>query len=136
MSAETLALAVRDLAPAGTVLGEVTGEDPPLPWRSLTVRMPTPDLRSDAATALAGTVRVTATLAAASDQGVLRIGDEMALALEGAKPVVPGWVCGPLLHVGSSDPYLAEATVQDANRRLTVLHLNFIFSAIRLPEEP
>ena len=132
MTAEHVALAVRDLAPAGTVLGEIIGDDPPLPWRSLTVRMPTPDERSDAATTLAATVRVSATLAAASDQGVLRVADEMVQALERKRPVAEGWLCGPMLHVGSSDPYLSEATVHSANRRLSVTHVSFIFTAIRL----
>lgn len=138
MSVEALALSVLALAPEGTALGEVTGENPPLPWRSLSVRFPTPDMRSDASTPLAASVRVQATLAAASDRGVLLVADEMAQALEGARPSAAGWQCGPLLHVGSGDPYLAETTDPTSNRRVVVCHLSFIFTAIRIPtpEEP
>lgn len=131
MTAELVALSVLAMAPAGTVLGEVPGEDPPLPWRSLTVRMPTTHTESDAGTGVADLVRVTATLSAASDQGVLRIADEMLVALAGRRPVVEGWTCGPLRHVGSSDPYLAQPTETQSNRRVTVCHVSFAFTAVR-----
>ena len=132
MTAELLALAVKALAPLGTVLGEVpSGTN--LPWRSLSVSIPGSPERSDAATVQSAVVRVQVTIATATDQGTLRHADEMVQALEGAVPVAAGWSCGPLLQVGMGSPYMSEATVQTANKRLSVIHISFAFTAVRLP---
>ena len=132
MTAELLALAVKALAPAGTSLGEVpSGSNPP--WRSLSVSVPGSPERSDAATVQSLLVRVQATISTVTDQGTLRIADEMVQALEGARPIAVGWSCGPLLQVGMGSPYLADATSQTANKRLSVIHVSFAFTAVRLP---
>lgn len=133
-AAERLALAVLALAPAGTVLGEVTGEDPPLPWQSLSVAVPGLPERSEAHTVQSYTAQVNANVATASDRGTLRVAGHLIDALEGRKPVAEGWKCGRIgVHGSPSLPYLAEATVQGANRRLVVVHVAFRFAAVRLP---
>lgn len=132
-AAERLALAVLALAPAGTYLGEVPGEDPPLPWQSLRVSVPGLPERSEAHTVQSSVAQVSATISTASDQGTLRVAGHFVDALEGARPVADGWRCGPIgLHGAPSQPYLAEATVQDANRRLVVVHVAFRFTAVRV----
>lgn len=129
---EALAQAVLTLAPVGTELGEVTGEDPPLPWRSLRLSVPGLPEWSDAGTAQSYVAQIGVNVAAASDQGVLRVAGEMVGALEGARPVAAGWTCGRIgLHGSPSLPYLAEATVHGANRRLAVVHVAFRFTAVR-----
>ena len=131
---DVLANAVKALAPAGTVLGEVPDETP-LPWRSMRVSIPGVSERSEASPPQAFVVRVSLLISAATDAGVLRLADEATAALEGRRPVVPGWLCGPLLSRGSSQPYTTNATVQAANRRLVSVPLSFEFAASRLPEE-
>ena len=138
-AAERLALSVLALAPAGTVLGEIIGEDAPLPWQSLSVSIPGLPERSDAHTAQSYTCQASVNVASASDQGTLRVAGHVVDALEGARPVAAGWSCGPIgVHGAPSQPYIAEATVAAANRRLVVIHIAFRFTAVRLPttEEP
>jgi len=133
-AAERLALAVVGLAPSGTVLGEITGEDAPLPWQSLSVSVPGLPERSDAHTVQSYVAQVSATVSTASEQGTLRVVGHMIDALEGATPVADGWKCGPIgVHGSPSLPYIAEATVADANRRLVVVVVAFRFTAVRLP---
>ncbi len=133
-AAERLALAVLALAPAGTVLGEITGEDVPLPWQSLRVSVPGLPERSEAHTVQSYIAQVQANIATASDQGTLRVAGNLVDALEGKRPLAEGWRCGPIgVHGAPSLPYLAEATVQDANRRLVVVAVAFRFTAVRLP---
>ena len=133
-AAERLALAVLALAPAGTVLGEIVGEDPPLPWMSLRVSVPALPERSEAHTVQSYVAQVQANVATASDQGTLRVAGHLIDALEGAKPVAEGWRCGPIgVHGSPSLPYIAEATEHQANRRLVVVAVAFRFTAVRLP---
>lgn len=132
-AAERLALAVLSLAPAGTVLGEITGEDAPLPWQSLRVAVPGLPERSDAHTVQSYVAQINATVSTASDQGTLRVAGNLVDALEGARPVAEGWRCGPIgVHGSPSLPYLAEATVAGANRRLVVVAVAFRFATVRL----
>jgi len=133
-AAERLALSVLALAPAGTVLGEITGEDPPLPWQSLRVSVPGLPERSDASTVQSYVAQVQANVATASDQGTLRVVGHLIDALEGRRPVAEGWRCGPIgVHGAPSLPYIAEATEHQANRRLVVVAVAFRFTAVRLP---
>lgn len=124
MTAEAIALAVRDLCPAETFLGEVPS-DAPLPWRSVAVSMPSPAYRSDAATVQGGVVTVGITVSTATLQGTLRIAQQYVDALESVAPDVTGWSCGPLLQAGEGRPYATDVVVQAANRRLHVVHLTF-----------
>ena len=133
-AAERLALSVLALAPAGTVLGEITGEDPPLPWQSLRVAVPGLPERSEAHTVQSYIAQVQANVATASDQGTLRVVGHLIDALEGRRPVAEGWRCGPIgVHGAPSLPYIAEATEHQANRRLVVVAVAFRFTAVRLP---
>ena len=135
-AAERLALAVLALTPAGTVLGEITGEDAPLPWQSLSVSVPGLPERSDAHTVQSYIAQLSVNVSTASDQGTLRVAGHVVDALEGARPVADGWSCGPIgAHGAPSQPYIAEATVAGANRRLAVVHVAFRFTAVRLPDE-
>lgn len=129
-----LANAVKALAPAGTVLGQVD-DAAPLPWRSMRVSAPGVSMRSDASPPVAFVVRVSLLVSAATDAGALRIAGEAVDALEGARPVAAGWLTGPLLSRGASQPYEANATVQASNRQLVTVALSFEFTATRLPEE-
>src|SRR5690625_7624739 len=95
-AAERLALAVLALAPAGTVLGEVVGEDAPLPWQSLRVAVPGLPERSDASTVQSYVAQVQANVATAPDQGTLREVGHMIDALAGARPVGGRCRCGPI----------------------------------------
>lgn len=135
MTAEALGLAVMALAPAGVVQGQIPPDTPlgPHGWRSVSVSIPGDPDRSDASTAQSYRVRVSVTVSTASEQGTLRVADELVQAFEGRRPVAAGWVTGPLLQDGMGSPYMAEATVQAANRRLVVLHFSFVFTASRLP---
>jgi len=65
----------------------------------------------------------------------LRLAGEAIDALEGVRPVADGWLCGPLLSRGSSQPYMTNVTVQAANRRLVSVPLSFEFAATRIPVE-
>lgn len=105
----------------------------PLPWRSLSVSVPGSPERSEAATPQGHTVRVSCTVATATEAGVLIVADSILTALEGARPVADGWSCGPLLQDGMGTPYMTETTVQSANRRLVALHFSFTMTAVRLP---
>lgn len=130
---EAVAAAVLALAPEGTILGEIP-DDAPLPWRSMRVRPPAVSARSDASPPQAYTVRVSLLLSAPADAGVLMLASEVHDALEGARPVVDGWSCGPLLSRGVSEPYSTDVTVHPANRRLVSLPMSFEFTCSRLPE--
>lgn len=132
MTSETLALAVLALAPTGTALGEVPSRTD-LPWRSLSVSIPGSPARSDAMTVHSYRVRVSCTVATATEQGTHRVADEVLTALEGATPVADGWRCGPLLLDGMGTPYMSETTVQSSNTRLCVVHFALTFTAVRLP---
>ena len=131
---DVLARAVLALAPAGTLLGEIPDETP-LPWRSMRVSVPGVSERSEASPPQAFVVRVSLLISAATDTGALRLAGEATDALEGRRPEVPGWLCGPLLSRGSSQPYTTSVTVQQANTRLVSVPLSFEFAAARLPEE-
>jgi len=80
-------------------------------------------------------VRVSLILSAATDTGVLQLATEVDAALEGKRPVVDGWSCGPLLSRGTSEPYTTDVIVQGANRRLVTLPMSFEFTVSRLPVE-
>lgn len=131
---DDLATAVLALAPEGCVLGEVPDEAP-LPWRSLRVSVPGVSSRSEATPAHGYTVRVTGLVSAATDTGALRIAQAVSDALEYARPDVEGWLCGPILSRGLSQPYTTDVVVQQANRRLVSVPIAFEFTATRLPEE-
>lgn len=133
-AAERLALAVLAVAPSGVVLGEVVGEDPPLPWQELRVSVPGLPEWSDAATAQSYVAQIAVNVSTASDQGSLRVAGHLVDALQGAVPVAEGWKCGRIgLHGAPSLPYLSEATVPAANRRLVTVNVAFRFTAVRLP---
>lgn len=119
-----MAEAVLDLCPAGTVLGEVTG-DPDLPWLSLSVAVPRAVERSEATSTSAAVLLVKVMVAAATDVGALAVAQTVNDALEGVRPSAVGWVCGPLLSVGSSRPYQAPAVVLGSDRRLTCVPVAF-----------
>jgi len=130
---DVLAKAVLALAPAGTVLGEVP-DDTVLPWRSMRVSIPGVSERSEASPPQGYTVRVSLLISAGADTGVLRLAGEATDALEGARPVAPGWLCGPLLSRGSSQPYSTDHAIPGTGRHLVSVPLSFEFTASRIPE--
>ena len=131
---DVLAASVLALAPAVTHLGEVPDEAP-LPWRSMRVSIPGANERSEASTVQSHLVRVSLLVSTATDAGTLRLAGESIDALEGVRPVADGWLCGPILSRGSSQPYTTNVTVQAANRRLVSVPLSFEFAATRIPVE-
>lgn len=130
---DALATAVLALAPAGTVLGEVP-DVTPLPWRSMRVSIPGVSARSEASPPQGYTVRVSLLISAGADTGGLRLAGEAMDALEGARPVVDGWLCGPLLSRGSSQPYSTSLALPGSTRHVVSVPLSFEFTATKLPE--
>ncbi len=124
MTWDGLAQAVLNLCPPGTVLGEApaTAE---LPWMSLSVAVPQAVARSESTTTTTAVLRAQVLVAAATDSGALSVAHDVHDALEDARPVAAGWVCGPLLQVGSSRPYQVPAVVLGTDRRVTCVPVAF-----------
>lgn len=131
-TADALAQAILALAPAGTVLGEVPSSLG-LPWRSMTVTLPGVADRSEATPAHGYRVRVRVLVTAATQQGAHLVGWQVSEALEGARPVADGWLCGPLLSMGSSEPYMADVVLNASSKRVVCVPLSFELTASRLP---
>ena len=124
MTWDALAAAVLGLCPPGTVLGEADAAAD-LPWLSLSVAVPLATARSEASTTATAVLRARVMVAAATETGALAVAQDVHDALDGARPVAAGWVCGPLLQVGSSLPYQTSAVVLGTDRRTTCVPLSF-----------
>lgn len=83
----------------------VTGSDtlPPPPWVVANLRLPDVTDRSLAGPVHGAEVLVRLTATAGTAQGARMILDDL-LSLEGQRPVVDGWSCGPLLQINIREP--------------------------------
>lgn len=111
MSAATLGAALLAMVPrnvAATVYdgqAPVSGGEtlPAPPWVVANVRLPDVTERSQASTVQASEAVLRLTATAGTTLGVRMILDDL-LTLEGQRPVVGGWSCGPLLQINVREP--------------------------------
>jgi len=83
----------------------VTGSDtlPTPPWVVANLRLPDVTERSQASTVQASEAVLRLTATAGTARGARMILDDL-LTLEGQRPVVEGWSCGPLLQINIREP--------------------------------
>lgn len=128
MTARAIADAILGLLPATpgtTVLGEVVGDAPALPWRSLTVTLPRPEQRSEAHSAQGWLVRGQVLVSAATTGAVINAAGIVADAIEDARITATGWECGPISIVGDPRPYTADVVTGSTNTRVACLPVSF-----------
>ncbi|AEI11817.1 tail completion protein gp17 [Cellulomonas gilvus] len=92
--------AVLALLPAGTFEGEAPASAT-LPWRVVTIDVPTPVRRALAGPVHTRRARVRVTVAAANHQACHILAAQVVAALEFVTPAADEVTCGPLMHVSS-----------------------------------
>lgn len=111
MSVAALGAALLGMVPrnvAATVYdgqAPVSGSEtlPAPPWVVANVRLPDVTERSQASTVQASEAVLRLTATAGTTLGVRMVLDDL-LTLEGQRPVVEGWSCGPLLQINVREP--------------------------------
>jgi hypothetical protein len=133
VSTLALATSIRALLPVGlnVHIGEAPATSPTLPWVVLRVTVPNVDDRSEGSTELSRLVRVQATVAAATEDGVLIVADQVIDALDAAQPLAEGWSTGRLLMTGDVAYYPGDTLVPSTNTHVQVAALRFNLTASR-----